>query len=65
MTDEAKGKVKEAVGWATGDRRVEAEGRVEAAEGDPDDEQQVEAAEKQVRIDEGDIVEPESRDSQS
>jgi uncharacterized protein YjbJ (UPF0337 family) len=32
---EKKGKVKEAVGWATGDREVEAEGRVEKKSDDP------------------------------
>jgi uncharacterized protein YjbJ (UPF0337 family) len=58
MADDTKGKIKETVGWATGDRRVEAEGRVEAADGDSDDEEQVKAAEKQVRIEEGDVVPP-------
>ena len=32
---EKTGKVKEAVGWATGDREVEAEGRVEQKPADP------------------------------
>lgn len=54
-TDDAKGKVKEVVGWATGDRRVQAEGRVEAAKGDSDDEEQVDDAEHEVRAEEGDI----------
>ena len=34
---ERKGKVKEAVGWITGDREVEAEGRAERKAADPDD----------------------------
>ena len=32
---ERAAKVKEAIGWATGDRKVEAEGRVEAEVADP------------------------------
>jgi uncharacterized protein YjbJ (UPF0337 family) len=34
---EHTGKVKEVVGWATGDREVEAEGRVEQEVADPDE----------------------------
>lgn len=34
---EAKGKAKEAVGWVTGDREVEAEGRAEERADDPVD----------------------------
>lgn len=53
---ETKGKLKEKVGWATGDRRVEAEGRVEATDGDVADEEQVAEAERDVRRDEGDTT---------
>jgi uncharacterized protein YjbJ (UPF0337 family) len=53
--DELKGKAKEKLGWATGDRRVAAEGRVEAADGDAADEEKVDEAERQVRTEEGDI----------
>ncbi|HET9444018.1 MAG TPA: hypothetical protein VFO65_11885 [Acidimicrobiales bacterium] len=55
---EAVGGVKEAVGWATGDRRVEAEGEVEmeeAAVDDPAGVEDVEEAEERVRRDHGDI----------
>ena len=44
----ASGKVKEVVGWATGDREVEAEGRAEGTDETPD-----EAAEE-VRVEHGD-----------
>ena len=57
----AKGKIKEVLGWATGDRRVEAEGRVEKRAGDADDDGQMEKAERQVRREEGDIVTDEGR----
>ena len=46
-----KGKAKETLGWLTGDRRVEAEGRVETR----DDESSVEAAEREVRREEGEL----------
>ena len=49
-----KAKLKETVGWATGDRRVQAEGRVEADDGDAD-EARVKDAEREVRRDEGDV----------
>lgn len=59
---EAVGKVKESVGWATGDRAVEAEGEVEQEEaaaesGDvpPDAVEDPEEAERRVRADHGDI----------
>lgn len=42
-------KTKEVVGWATGDREVEAEGRAEA------EEEPVDEAEEAVRKDHGDI----------
>ena len=44
----AAGKVKEVVGWATGDREVEAEGRAEGGD-DPVDE-----AAEDVRVEHGD-----------
>ena len=50
-----KGKVEEAVGWAAGDRRVEAKGKVEEETGDAPDEQELESAEDEVREDHGDI----------
>ena len=55
-TKDAKGKVKEKLGWAAGDREVEAKGRVEreqaaAEEGGmgTDDVESVEGAEQEVR----------------
>jgi uncharacterized protein YjbJ (UPF0337 family) len=51
---EVKGKVEEAVGWATGDRRVEAKGKVEEETGDTPDEETLEQAEDEVRADHGD-----------
>ncbi len=50
-----KGKVEEAVGWATGDRRTEAKGRVEEKTGDSPDESTIEDAEDEVREDHGDV----------
>ena len=50
-----KGKVEEAVGWATGDREVEAKGKVEAETGDEPDEETVEEVEDEVREEHGDI----------
>jgi uncharacterized protein YjbJ (UPF0337 family) len=50
--------LKETLGWATGDRRVQAEGRVEAAGDDPTDEGNVDDAEDEVRRDEGDVKTP-------
>ncbi len=44
-----KAKAKEAVGWATGDRAVEAEGKAEAVDAP------AEEVEEQVRKDHGDI----------
>ena len=53
---DAKGKVKEKVGWATGDREVEAKGRVEKEEAaagtgrmDGDAVESVDEAESEVR----------------
>jgi uncharacterized protein YjbJ (UPF0337 family) len=51
----AKGKVEEAVGWATGDREVEAKGKVEAETGDEPDEETVDEVEDEVREEHGDI----------
>jgi uncharacterized protein YjbJ (UPF0337 family) len=50
-----KGKVEEAVGWATGDREVEAKGKVEAETGDEPDEETVDEVEDDVREEHGDI----------
>ena len=58
MGDDAtrvKGKIEEAVGWATGDREAEAKGRVEEETGSPADDDQVEQVEDEVRKDHGDI----------
>lgn len=49
-----KGKVEEAVGWAAGDRRVEAKGKVEEETGDTPDEATLEQAEDEVRAQHGD-----------
>lgn len=47
--ENAKGKAKEAVGWLTADREVEAEGRAEqATSGDPSEEE-LEATTEEVR----------------
>jgi uncharacterized protein YjbJ (UPF0337 family) len=51
-----KGVVKEVIGWATGDRRVEAEGRAETKK--DEDPETVEQAEHEVRADHGDIKNP-------
>jgi len=50
-----KGRVKEAVGWATGDRRVEAQGLVEAEQGHHPDDAELSEAEHDVRAAHGDI----------
>ena len=50
----AKGKVEEAVGWAAGDRRVEAKGKVEDETGETPDEATLEKAEDEVRAEHGD-----------
>ncbi len=47
-----KAKAKEAIGWATGDRSVEAAGKADAVD------EPIEDVEDQVRKDHGDIVEP-------
>jgi len=52
----AKGKLKEALGNATGDRHVEAVGRVEAATGHEPDEREAREAEIEVRRAHGDIA---------
>jgi len=54
----ATGKVKEVVGWATGDRRVEAEGVVEAQTGHAPDEGEADEAEHEVRVAHGDVAVP-------
>ncbi|MGI8686053.1 MAG: CsbD family protein [Acidimicrobiales bacterium] len=51
----AKGKVTEATGWATGDREVEAKGKVEAETGDEPDDETVDEVEDEVREEHGDI----------
>ena len=50
-----KGKVEEAVGWATGDRRTEAKGKVEEETGDAPDDAAIEEVEDDVREDHGDV----------
>ena len=50
-----KGKVEEAVGWATGDRRTEAKGKVEEETGDSPDDGTLEDVEDEVREDHGDV----------
>ena len=57
QTTRAKGKLKEVVGNATGDRHVEAVGRVEADTGQEPDEREEQQAETEVRRDHGDIRE--------
>lgn len=61
----AVGKVKEALGWATADRRVEAEGAIdqlaaedadEGAEAGVDEEEVLDEAELHVRNDHGDLA---------
>jgi uncharacterized protein YjbJ (UPF0337 family) len=46
---DVKGKVKEALGWLTADRKVEAEGRAEKEQGNPPDDDDVEAKTEEVR----------------
>jgi uncharacterized protein YjbJ (UPF0337 family) len=55
-TTRIKGRVKEATGWATGDRRVEAEGLVEAETGHEPDQDELRRAEHAVRVAHGDVV---------
>ncbi len=55
-----KGKMKRAVGWLTGDRRVEAKGVVEAERAHPPNPDELAEAEGAVRKDHGDI----SRDAE-
>ena len=50
-----KGKIEEAVGWAAGDREVEAKGAVEAETGDEPKGEELEQAEDEVRAEHGDI----------
>ena len=49
------GRVKEVIGWATGDRRVEAEGLVEAERGHHPDDRELSDAEHAVRAAHADI----------
>jgi uncharacterized protein YjbJ (UPF0337 family) len=61
MTDQdsgavrAKGRAKEVLGRATGDRRTEALGHVEAVTGHEPTGEELEEAERRVRADHGDI----------
>lgn len=50
-----KGRLKEALGYVTGDRHVEAVGRVEASTGHEPDEREEHEAVQEVRRDHGDI----------
>ena len=52
---ETVGKVKEEVGWATGDREVEAEGKAEETRGDDPAPGEVEAEKEEVRREHGDV----------
>lgn len=60
------GKIKEVLGWLTGDRRVEAKGRVEQKAADPGakvedvSEEAVDEEQQDVRVEHGDI-DPEAR----
>jgi uncharacterized protein YjbJ (UPF0337 family) len=52
---ETKGSAKKGVGWLTGDRQVEAEGRVEEQTGEPpNDDAVVEDVKEQVKAAHGD-----------
>ena len=51
-----KGKIKEVLGWATGDRRVQAEGRAEKLAGEAADKDTVKKTERKVRKEEGDTA---------
>ena len=51
-----KGKLKETLGYVTGDRHVEAVGRVEASTGHEPDQREEHEAEQHVRSDHGDIA---------
>jgi uncharacterized protein YjbJ (UPF0337 family) len=51
-----KGSVTRALGWATGDRRVEAEGRAEEATGRDPTDRDVRRAERQVKAERTEIV---------
>jgi uncharacterized protein YjbJ (UPF0337 family) len=53
---ETKGSARRIVGWATGDRKVEAEGKVEQEAGEkPDDEDIVEDVKEDVKREHGDF----------
>ena len=52
---ETLGKVKEEVGWATGDREVEAEGQAEQATGHDPGPGEVEEEKEEVRREHGDL----------
>lgn len=52
---EVKGKIKEAAGWAAGDREAEAEGRAESSEGSEPEPGEVAAETDQVRKEHRDI----------
>ena len=53
---DTKASAKKGVGWLTGDRRVEAEGRVQEETGEaPADDQQVEEQKEQVKAEHGDF----------
>lgn len=60
-TTRVKGRVKEVTGWATGDRRTEAEGLVEAETGHEPDQNELRKAEHAVRVAHGDISDDDSR----
>ena len=51
-----KGSITGALGWATGDRRVEAEGRAEVATGREPTDRDVRQAEHQVKAERTEIV---------
>ena len=53
---EKLGRAKEVVGWATGDREVEAEGRVEQRSDDEISDEDVKQTEREVRADHQEVV---------
>jgi uncharacterized protein YjbJ (UPF0337 family) len=59
--DDVKGKVKEAVGWATGDRDVEAKGRAEQDSGGAPSPESVDDKKQELREEYGETEDPVGR----
>ena len=58
MAKKTTGTLNRLIGWATGDRRAEAEGKVQEETGHQPDERELAEAEEQVRAEHGDFGVP-------